>query len=87
MFTIRRDSTTFSATQTSGPFFMRQEGTSVAALPFLVQSVADVPGLAAFDVNDAVSVYGYAGPVTNLSINDQRAMGVRQRFQAGCKLL
>ena len=75
----------FRSTNVKPFLYVWHEGASIAALPMLVQSVADVPGLAAFEENDAASVYGYAGPVTNLSITDPQAVGFRQRFQAGLR--
>ena len=59
----------------------RNEG-FVAALPIVVRPVSHVSGLDEFNVFDATSVYGYSGPVTNLSMGDPDAIHFRKGFHA-----
>ena len=61
--------------------FTYQNGESIAALPFLLRPVAEVTGLEASKVFDATSVYGYAGPITNVSPENENAEEFRKEFQ------
>jgi lipid II:glycine glycyltransferase (peptidoglycan interpeptide bridge formation enzyme) len=58
--------------QGQGLLLVYREDDTIAALPILLRSLATVEGLSSnFHLfNDATSVYGYAGPVTNVDMHN-----------------
>lgn len=61
--------------------FHFRRGDRVAAIPFLVRSVQDVPGLEGVSACDATSVYGYPGLISNVSPSDGGADAFRREWQ------
>ena len=59
--------------QGQGLLLVYREDDTIAALPILLRSLATVEGLSntLHPFNDATSVYGYAGPVTNVDIHNR----------------
>ncbi len=61
--------------------FTYQDETRWAALPFLVRPVSQVTGLESYELNDAASVYGYSGVISNVHQKDRGAIAFRTGFQ------
>ncbi len=61
--------------------FTYQNQNRWAALPFLLRPVSEVKGLESFSANDATSVYGYSGVLSNVQPNDENAVAFRSGFQ------
>jgi len=58
--------------QGRGVMIVYRESGKVAAMPLLIRSLSDIGGLSdsLCKLNDATSVYGYAGPITNADPRD-----------------
>lgn len=61
--------------------FHFRRGDRVVAIPFLVRSVQDVPGLEGVSAWDATSVYGYPGLISNVSPGNGEADAFRREWQ------
>lgn len=64
------------------PFlFFLGDGDNYAALPFLLRPVSCQEGLESQKANDAISLYGYPGIVTNVQYVDQSKLFFQELFQ------